>query len=293
MIRRRSNNQTDPVPPSKRQRFTLKVQKPHKPIHPRPLLDETTRHNVQQQARKPISKPQHLSPQQRTTTQRQRQRPTAPPPTTNIQRSAPRRPSAIPPAAKEPISTTSYRSDRRSSNGHSHAHFANRNVQTHSNSQSTDIGQPPQRCPTVQSIISDDENSNTHSQWQNESASHTTNVSPANHSELTTPPTVTPLQRKEPRKKKTNTAKIKTLWQKIRADIGNHSLCQCIVFDVEDLKWWYCTDCDDAKDESSYHKSVRVRAIVQHLKSNSHHNNLKGKMLQLDIDRRQKEQKVK
>ena len=68
MIRRRSDNQTDTVTPPKRQRITLNRKNPHESIDTNSLLGATTRHNIQQQSRKPISKPQHLSSQQRTTT---------------------------------------------------------------------------------------------------------------------------------------------------------------------------------------------------------------------------------
>ena len=68
MIRRRSDNQTDTVTPPKRQRITLNRKNPHKPIDTNTQLSATTRHNIQQQARKPISKPEQLSSQQRITT---------------------------------------------------------------------------------------------------------------------------------------------------------------------------------------------------------------------------------
>ena len=68
MIRRRCDNQSDTVTPPKRQRITLNRKNPHKPIDTNSLLGATTRHDVQQQARKPISKPEQLSSQQRTTT---------------------------------------------------------------------------------------------------------------------------------------------------------------------------------------------------------------------------------
>ena len=75
MIRRRSDNQTETVTPPKRQRITLNRKNPHKPIDTNRLLGATTRHNIQQPARKPISKPQHLSSQQLTTTHEPRPQP--------------------------------------------------------------------------------------------------------------------------------------------------------------------------------------------------------------------------
>ena len=73
------------------------------------------------------------------------------------------------------------------------------------------------------------------------------------------------------------------------------SLTQVIVVDHQELKWWYCTECDVKENGIKKHhcKTLRVRVIVNHLRSKVHHNKLSGDLLVIDTERRKQEAETK
>ena len=100
-----------------------------------------------------------------------------------------------------------------------------------------------------------------------------------------------PLQRKKSRKKKPTDKKINDVITKCREDIGNLQLVKVICIDDKDMKWWYCTICNEgkSKEDVKFVKYVVVRTITGHLRANTHHKKLKGELLKLDNDRIRKE----
>ena len=356
MAQKRSLTQTNPVPARKRLRIRVPRHKKRSQINIHGPLDQTTRHNVQQQQRRPISKPPPLSPQQRAVSSTRQLSRRSPLPTTNNQRPAPNKQSlsisAPKPRTRRPQNTssrsppnvqshahstnrnvvhqshspTTHRvqhsapntlsavvstarpravpspnaSHRLPSNGQSHrdshGHSSNRNVNSHSHSRTTQSAQPQRQRhvpASSQTIPPRMPPSRRPPQIPNEPSSttavpSTSNVSQSHHERVHVH-SVSPLQRKAPRKLKPIDSKISYIFKAVRQQIGNRTLSGMVILDHIGLKWWYCDSCDIVEGITNKRKCVRVRSIVDHLRSQSHHKKLKDDLKKIDTKRREKE----